>query len=235
MIKALAYAALLASAVGVTAGEKAHADNAVVVELFTSQGCSSCPPADALLHQLSKVEDVIPLALHVDYWDYIGWKDSFASPRNTERQKAYAAVGARRMIYTPQMVIMGHDAVVGADVPQVSDLVNRYKRTPSRVQIEGTLADDGGSVTLRPVADVSGPFVVQLVRYSPYEEVSISRGELAGRTMKYSNIVRDWAVIGTWDGIETSTFDFALAGTEETVVIVQHAGPGPILGAIKLD
>ena len=99
---------LLSLAIPATAQE-----NPVVVELFTSQGCSSCPPADALMHDLAAREDVIPLALHVDYWDYIGWKDPFGNPAHADRQRAYAAAGNRRTIYTPEMVVGGVTDIVG--------------------------------------------------------------------------------------------------------------------------
>lgn len=105
--------ALWAAASVVTAPAASADEKTVVVELFTSQGCSSCPPADALLAELDKSADVIALALHVDYWDYIGWKDSFADPENTERQRGYARAAKARSIFTPQMVIGGVDHVIG--------------------------------------------------------------------------------------------------------------------------
>uniref|UniRef100_UPI002FDA0931 DUF1223 domain-containing protein n=1 Tax=Pontibaca methylaminivorans TaxID=515897 RepID=UPI002FDA0931 len=99
----------------------------VVVELFTSQGYPSCPPADAMLAELAGREDVLPLALHVDYWDYMGWKDTFASPENTARQRGYAAAGERKMVYTPQMVINGADHLVGTRFRDISALIDRHK------------------------------------------------------------------------------------------------------------
>ena len=108
-------------------------DMPVVVELFTSQGCSSCPPADALLHELSKRDDVIPLALHVDYWDYIGWKDSFAQPAFTARQRGYAQASGRRAIYTPQMIIGGQFDVVGNRPMDVAAIIRCQVLPPSLV------------------------------------------------------------------------------------------------------
>lgn len=114
----------------------------VVVELYTSQGCSSCPPADALLHELAARDDVLPLALHVDYWDYIGWKDKFARREHTRRQKGYARAGGRRMIYTPQMIIMGQEDVVGADAMQVESAIQKHQKQPRPVSLK--LRRDGG-------------------------------------------------------------------------------------------
>ena len=108
------------------AGIAAAESRPVVVELFTSQGCSSCPPADAFLHELSQRDDVIALALHVDYWDYIGWKDIFAQPAFTKRQKAYAKAGGRRSVYTPQMIIGGQDHVVGTHEENASALIQQH-------------------------------------------------------------------------------------------------------------
>ena len=110
-------------------------DRPVLVELFTSQGCSSCPPADAFLHELAKRDDVIALALHVDYWDYIGWKDSFAKPEYTARQRAYAKVSNRRMVYTPQMIINGTDHVVGTRPMDVKDLIKKHRGDVAQVTL----------------------------------------------------------------------------------------------------
>lgn len=236
MIRSLFAAALMAANFSILPNSQAQANGgAVVVELFTSQGCSSCPPADALLHKLGEFDDLIPLALHVDYWDYIGWKDSFADPMHTVRQKAYAETGGRRMIYTPQMIIMGQDDVVGADAMKVSELLKKHRKSPKPVSI--ATVRKGASVLVQVTANeqIDGNFVVQLVRYSPREEISISRGELAGRTMDYSHIVRDWQHVGTWDGANTASFNVTLPGDEKSVVIVQRDEAGPIIAAIRLD
>ncbi len=110
-------------------------DNPVVVELFTSQGCSSCPPADAILGDLAGRDDVIALALHVDYWDYIGWKDTFADPSYTKRQRAYARVAGARNIYTPQMVVGGMDHLVGVRPMELSDLIERHNAKDSTIDL----------------------------------------------------------------------------------------------------
>ena len=207
----------------------------VVVELFTSQGCSSCPPADAFLHELSKREDVIALALHVDYWDYIGWKDSFAQPAFTARQKAYAKSGGRRSVYTPQMIVAGQDHVVGTHQEDATTLIQRHAAVDTGVDI--TLdRDAAGVLTIRAVADagVQGPMIVQLVRYAPVQTVEITRGENAGRVVDYANVVTDWATIGEWDLAAPLVLQTRTDGDAPSVVILQRAGAGPIMAAARL-
>ena len=129
----------LMSFVGLFNATYATAENGpAVIELYTSQGCSSCPPADAMLHDLAKRDDVIALALHVDYWDYIGWKDSFASAEYTQRQHAYARAANATTVYTPQMVIGGVDHVIGSRPMQVMDVVQAHSRQGNPVDVELT-------------------------------------------------------------------------------------------------
>ncbi|WP_300029174.1 thioredoxin family protein [uncultured Roseobacter sp.] len=207
----------------------------VVVELYTSQGCSSCPPADELFHQIADRDDVIALALHVDYWDYIGWKDEFADPRNADRQRAYATVGGRRSIYTPEMIVNGTTDIVGAKAMQLSDAINMHGATPSPVQV--TLIRDGDSVRISasPRAGSSvGRSVVHFLRYMPRREARITRGENAGRTIDYANVTQDWKVLGEWDGRAPITLSADAAGDLPVVVLVQAGDMGPILGAAQL-
>ena len=181
----------------VLAGVVAAETRPVVVELYTSQGCSSCPPADALLHKLAKRDDVIALALHVDYWDYIGWKDAFASPQNTARQKNFARVAGRRSVYTPQMIIAGQDHVVGSHPMDVADLIRLHAARDQDVDLQ--LSRSGETLAIRVESRGRvGKAVVQLVRYDPAAKVKITRGENAGKTLTYSNIVTEWRELGNW-------------------------------------
>lgn len=209
----------------------------VVVELFTSQGCSSCPPADELLMILAQQDDVLALSLHVDYWDYIGWKDAFASPENTERQKGYAHEGARRMIYTPQMVVMGYDDLVGANAPEVAHVIRKYRNTPQPVALKAR--QDGDSVTLSAISVQEvrhqEPFLVHLARYAPIRTVDITRGELRGHTLDYANVVEELEVIAEWDGTGEFTTTLPVTGEAKTAFFVQNGEHGRILGALKLD
>lgn len=204
----------------------------VVVELFTSQGCSSCPPADAMLHDLVDRDDIIALALHVDYWDYIGWKDVFGRPENTQRQHGYARAARATTVYTPQMVIGGLDHVVGSRPMQVMNAVQAQARRGNTVNV--TLNRRGDAVQIIATAAARGDYVIQLVRFTAEETVAIRRGENAGRTFSYANIVKSWDVIGRWDGLAALTLDVAAAGSDGVVVIVQQAGYGPIVGAAQL-
>jgi len=208
----------------------------VVVELFTSQGCSSCPPADTLLHRLAEREDVLPLALHVDYWDYIGWKDQFAKPEHTRRQKGYAHAGGRSMIYTPQLVIMGQDDVVGADAMELADVIAKHHRRAPQVQIEAVR--EGAALTLRLQALVELPqqqLIVQLVRFAPVKPIVITRGELAGSQFDYANVVEDWLQVDTWDGQSELTLVVPMTGAEPAAVLVQQGVFGAILAAARVD
>mgnify|MGYP001791250555 FL=1 len=207
-------------------------DGPEVIELYTSQGCSSCPPADAMLHDLAKRDDVIALALHVDYWDYIGWKDSFASPQFTARQHSYANAANATTVYTTQMVIGGVDHVIGSRPMQVMDTVQAHTRAGNPFDVNMIRRGDGVYITAD--AGEGGDYVVQLVRYTPQENVAIRRGENAGRNLSYANVVTSWDVIGRWDGRTALALEADAAGDSPIVVIVQKATNGPIVGAAEL-
>lgn len=209
----------------------------VVVELFTSQGCSSCPPADALLHDLGKREDVIALALHVDYWDYIGWKDEFAIPGHTTRQQAYAHLGGRRVIYTPQMIINGEDSVVGARAMEIFDAISRQRSQPVGATLDVSRNGNSVRVQVAPVAGTTekGEFAIVMVHYAPLKEVAIKRGENAGRTLSYANVVMDWHSVSTWDGTAAAEFEADIDSNFEAVVFVQRRGPGRIIAAARVQ
>jgi len=212
----------------------AEDQNKVVVELFTSQGCSSCPPADAYLAHLATESDVIALALHVDYWDYIGWTDKFGSPQFTERQKAYARVVGNRTIYTPQMIVNGVDRVAGANAAAVESDIRHQMAQPDPVAL--SLTRQGDEVAIRGVVQgkLPGPVRVQLVRYLPSATVSIRYGENAGKVLDYHNIVTEWRVLGIWTGEGDLDLTAKAPGDEPLVVILQSEGPGEIVAAAEL-
>jgi len=207
-------------------------DGPVVVELYTSQGCSSCPPADAMLHDLANRDDVIALALHVDYWDYIGWKDVFGRPENTARQHAYARAANATTIYTPQMVIGGVDHVIGSRPVQVMDAMRAQSARGYEFDVE--LSRRGDDVFISADAGDQGRYTVQFVRFTPEETVTISRGENAGRTLIYANIVKTWDVLQEWDGGSRLSIQAPASGADGVAVIIQEAGHGPIVGAAQL-
>ncbi|MFW2542354.1 DUF1223 domain-containing protein [Primorskyibacter sp. 2E107] len=205
----------------------------VVVELYTSQGCSSCPPADALLAELSERDDVIPLAMHVDYWDYIGWKDRFAVPAFTTRQKGYAHAQGEKMIYTPQVVVNGREDAVGSRPMKVVDLIRKHAAQGTPVQLTLTRSGSELLISVRSSGQLR-PCDVHLVRYMPEREVNILRGENAGHSFTYTNIVNDWQVVGTVQDDGSFEKRVTIEGDNPVVVLVQEQRYGPILAAARL-
>ncbi len=213
----------------------ARAQSPVVVELYTSQGCSSCPPADVFLGKLKDRDDLIVLSLHVDYWDYLGWKDKFGSPQNTSRQRSYARARGSRSIYTPQIVVQGVGQGVGSHRSEVNDLIDASAKTTSNVKIEARRVQ--GKVEIRLSADARETVrcVIQLVEYSPLERVTIKRGENSGKTLDYHNVVRHWNEVGTWNGRGDAVFLVDSKSDLPAVIIVQALDSGPILAAVKVN
>jgi hypothetical protein len=216
------------AALGATSAEATDAGHPVVVELFQSQGCSSCPPANANVNALSERPDVLALSFAVTYWDRLGWKDTFDKPQFTERQWQYARAMGRQDVYTPQVVVNGRVAGVGADRGEIEGLIRRADRGASgpAVTISGESAEIGAGSAR--AADV------WLVRYDPRTlEVSVRRGENAGKTLPHKNIVREMVRLGGWNGqserFSLPTDDSGLG----TAILVQTAGGGPILAAAK--
>ena len=233
-----AGAAMLAlSATGVaaqTSGIAADAGGAIVVELYTSQGCSSCPPADALLQQLATDPRILALSLHVDYWDYLGWKDKFADPAFTARQKDYARAAGDRMIYTPQMVVGGIDRIVGNDPDLVAATVRAHAGAPRTVRL--TLTREGDRIVIRAVAvpPSDRSFRVQLVRYRDKAKVQIERGENAGHEITYINVVTSWEHVADWRASAPFELATPAKGSEGAAVIIQADGPAEIIAAAAL-
>jgi hypothetical protein len=207
-------------------------DNLVVVELFTSQGCSSCPPADDIFAELAQRDDVLALALHVDYWDYIGWTDEFASPAYTERQKSYARAHDHPSVYTPQMIVEGSDVLVGAKPMQLAELIERHGEAAPTVRL-AVMRIDGRIEIAASEAREPRAMVVDLVTYMPHRSVAIDRGENAGRTLDYHNIVSSWTRVGVWNGQGEFRASVPFDGNDSAAVIIQEVGPGEILAAAK--
>ncbi|SFI63961.1 DUF1223 domain-containing protein [Celeribacter neptunius] len=212
----------------------------IVVELFTSQGCSSCPPADQMMGELATHDGVLPLSLHVDYWDYIGWRDAFAQPEFTRRQKAYAHAAGKRTIYTPQMVVQGIDHLVGAKPMLLADLILRHRENAG-APVSLSLRREGEALSIEAIPTGVLPSAMRLlvVRYDPHERVEIDRGENAGRVIDYTNIVTELRPVGDWNGVAPLVVsDVSLPGPAHTAVILQTVtprGPGAILAAQRAD
>ncbi len=209
--------------------------NPVVVELYTSQGCSSCPPADEFLAELAARPDVIALALHVDYWDYLGWQDAFAQPAFTQRQKRYAKAAGAKMIYTPQIIVGGTDRVKGLRPDEIVGRIAAHAAQAPRVALR--VARDGGMVVIELLAEppLDRGAVVQMVRFDREQTVQIERGENAGRAVVYRNIVTDWTAVADWPGQAPLRLELAAEGPAPLAVIVQEPGPGAVLAAARLD
>lgn len=223
----ITFAAALLLALGIGAGAAgAQTRPVTVVELFTSQGCSSCPPANANLAKLKDRPGVLALSYSVTYWDRLGWKDTFGRPEFTDRQRAYVSPLGNRSPYTPQMVVNGRADVVGHDLREVDALIAKAGPVAPGIRIApATVEIDAGTAPAR-AADV------WLVRYDPATlPVPVGRGENAGRTLPHAHVVRELARLGTWDGGQARLP--LPAGREglRTAVLVQAPNGGPILAA----
>jgi len=223
------------------AGSPAGAGTKGVVELFTSQGCSSCPPADRLLETLARDPDLVAISFPVDYWDYIGWKDTLASPRFTARQKAYAAVRGDEHIYTPQVIVDGRTDVVGSDSAGVDQAISDNKGLRGALTVPLLLEDGDGVLHIRIGAaqgnDEKRRANVYVLRVEAKSVVEVNRGENKGQKLSYVNVVRAISQIGEWHG-EAQTFDVPEIGGENEgyVVLLQEGSldhPGTILAAAK--
>lgn len=227
----LAGLALVLSAAGATGAFASDAAHPVVVELFQSQGCSSCPPANANLLAIVDRPDVLALSFGVTYWDQLGWKDTFAKREFTDRQWAYAHAFRRSEVFTPQIVVNGRVNGVGADRREFASLVHEGDRGAGGP----ALSLHANTVTVGAAAAPPEGADVLLVRYDPRTlDVPIRAGENGGRTLPHRNVVKGLVRLGAWNGraarfVLPRASDPALA----TAVLVQSANAGPILAAVK--
>lgn len=205
----------------------------VVVELYTSQGCSSCPPADEYLGRIADREDVIALSLHVDYWDYLGWRDVFSSPAHTRRQRDYAGRMGERMVYTPQIVVQGREGMVGSHANKVEAAIKRHAARPTAALVKLVRMEDRLVAEITPVGDDQARGQVLMAWYSRAEKVSIRAGENRGRKIVYHNVVRGWSDMGVWRGGRIA-LTAPLPMADGVAVLIQDREGGPILGAGRL-
>lgn len=213
----------------------AKAEHPVVVELYTSQGCSSCPPADRILAGLAADDNVIPLALHVDYWDYLGWKDEFAMPEFSNRQRLYARAWHERSVYTPQMVVQGVNYMVGSRGDEIQRQIMQAQAVDEHAALDVVNRGAGIEISIAPREGVALEADIHLVRYAPGETVMIERGENAGKTIAYINVVQSWETLGRWDGKGPAVVNVASAAAGNYVVILQAPGPGQIYAAKRFS
>ena len=222
--------ALLPALAAPTLSSAADAAHPTVVELFQSQGCSSCPPANANVIALSNRPDVLALSFQVTYWDQLGWKDTFDSPAYTARQWDYAHGLGHGDVWTPQVIVNGRDDVVGVRHGEIEGAIARADRGDGGPRVDIA----GDKVTVAGAAP-KAPATVWLVRYDPaIIQVAIQRGENGGRTLPHKNVVRQLVKLGDWDG---SAHAFTLPAPDraglKTAVLVQEGRGGAILAAAR--
>ena len=219
---------------------EAGAEPRAVIELFTSQGCSSCPPADKLLAQFATDPSLIPISLPIDYWDYLGWKDTLADPRNTARQRAYSHARGDREVYTPQVVINGTLHAVGSDKEAIEAAIAQSRKDSATLSLPVSMNIADGRVLVRVADGRLGqpPAEVWLCGLLKAATVAIGRGENSGKTITYHNVARRWMKLGGWAGkAETWSVpirDFGEDGLDEVAVMVQSGTldkPAAIYGA----
>ena len=222
---------LLMGCVGQTQAEQRAL---TVVELFTSQGCSSCPPADHVLGELALEENIIALSYHVDYWDYMGWTDPFSRPENSERQRIYAQRLKQKNVYTPQMIINGTEDVVGSRPMDVAKAIMQAKTRTMPVTVEIRPDAEGLLVSADSNGLPEGTYELLAVIITPTAEAYIKRGENRGKTIRYVNVVRDVKTIGHLSNGQARLNVPVIQGAKQ-VIFVQAQGQGPIVGAALQD
>lgn len=206
----------------------------VVVELYTSQGCSSCVPADALIGQLANRRDVLALSLPITYWDMLGWKDTLASDANTKRQKSYSETMGRGGVYTPQMIVDGVNDLVGSKEPAIEAAIGARANDMQAIPITVSTTDKEVHIAVgdgKPQGDAT----IWLFRILPKATVTITAGENGGHTITYRNVVQDVKAVGLWKGqpvsLDLPKQEIGGAAKDEIAVVVQQGGYGRILGA----
>ena len=217
-------------------GRSSAATQPVLVELFTSQGCSSCPPADKLAGELMAQPNVTVVSLNVDYWDYLGWRDTLAKPEYTKRQMDYAHSRGDMAIYTPQMIINGAAHVVGSNTSTVASAIADARSEKGHLDLKvSAIAQD---LKIAIPAGETGAATLWLMAIAPAVEVKIVRGENAGKSIMYHNVARKLVKVGTWNGsaqtISVPQSDILSLETKNCIAILQKGEVGPVLGFGKL-
>ena len=238
--RCLAYVAVVACASAAMPLSPVLADPLAVIELFTSQGCSSCPPADKLVGELGSDPSLVALSLPIDYWDYLGWKDTLADPRHTARQKAYSKLRGDREVYTPQAVVNGSLHALGSDRSAIERAIaqSRQNAATLAVPVMLTVADGRLTIAVPDGNDVRALAEVWICALTKAVTVSIKRGENRGKTITYHNVARRWLKLDTWNGTAHNWVvpirDIAGDGIDGAAVMVQAGTvekPGVMLGA----
>ena len=231
LAKALSFITILFYGQSAFSFDDELAPRPVILELFTSQGCSSCPPADKVLKYLKENNpNVLPLSMHVDYWNYIGWKDPFSSKQITKRQRRYAKAMKKRRVYTPQVVVDGKYEIIGSYYKKVDSLISKALKETKDVQM--TLIVNGNKVQVDVLPhfsenDVSADIVI--IGYDLEKTTEVTRGENSGEILNNSNIVKNIIKIGSYEGEKVSVMA-DIPDTDNFVVILQKSGQKEIIG-----
>lgn len=223
----------------ILAAPASHAQEAptTVLELYTSQGCSSCPPADRLMESYAKRRDIIALSFNVDYWDYLGWKDTLGNPAYSKRQRVYALRRGDGEVYTPQVVVNGLNHAVGSVPRQIDTAIERSNRRLAKHHVPLTVKRDGGKlvIVVGDGAVPSKPATIWLATVRPKVTVPVRHGENSGRTLTYYNVVRKITPVGMWAGhrtvVQLMNDDVLQVKTDTCAVLVQMGKGGPIVAA----
>jgi hypothetical protein len=236
----LASASLIAGFLIATFVVARAAERRALLELFTSQGCSSCPAADKLLGEFTADQSLVALSLPIDYWDYLGWKDTLASPAHSARQRAYARMRGDRQVYTPQIVVNGSMHALGSDKAAIEHAIAQTDQKSGVMSVPVSMTVDGNGLNVK-VESAENPFNAGEVWLCPLAKavaVAIGRGENRGRTITYHNVVRGWRKLGDWTGAASSwnipMSEIKTDGVDAAAVMVQEGTrdkPGIILGA----
>jgi hypothetical protein len=231
---------LAALTVAVAPAADAGGKRPVVVELFTSQGCSSCPPADAVIGHLADRKDVLALTLPVTYWDMLGWKDTLASDGNTRRQKAYAAAMGRGGVYTPQMIVDGATDVVGSREQAVDAAIVSRGGDGAAVPVDLRISRAELQIKIGAGDGVPNPnATIWLFHILGRAQVAVGNGENGGHTLGYRNVVRDVKAVGVWKGqpisLDLPRAEMTSAPYDAIAVVVQQNGYGRVLGAAEIS
>ena len=236
-VSVFALSGLVAGGLIAAAPAAAAETTRAVLELFTSQGCSSCPPADKLFGDYSARGDVLALSYPVDYWDYLGWKDTLASHDNSDRQRAYAAARGDRQVYTPQIVVDGREHVVGSNRDAIEAALKR--QSPTGLPVAMTVADTADSTKVDVGAAPPGTAMQGTIWYVMYDSavvVPIGRGENSGRTVTYHNVVRRLRPIAMWKGekmsVDLPKSEMMQAKADHCAVFLQSESSGGLPGAM---
>jgi hypothetical protein len=242
MIRVRLASSFVLACAGMLSVQCAQGEPRAVIELFTSQGCSSCPPADKLIAEYAHDPTVIALSLAVDYWDYLGWKDTLALNGHSARQRAYAKVRGDRQVYTPQAVIDGAVHALGSDKTAIERAIRQTREHSAPLLLPVTIARNGDklTVTVPASAEEKRQAEVWLCPIARTVPVTVGRGENGGHTLTYTNVVRRWIKLGDWNG-KPETFDIPLkdvqsAGVDSIAVMVQSgtaSAPKLMLGAAQ--